>query len=966
MTRLGDLLSGSAASNPYLFAEAGNYTYFTADTPAFGREVWSTNGTAAGTKVAADISPGMKDSDVSDFFPHRGELYFAAGPRGETGQENDIELWRTTYNGGAVRIMDIAPGPTAGSQPSSFVAVGDTLYFSARVNSRYELWKAAPNGGASKVGELPSFAGDFTAVDGGFVYDVRDEMWFSDGTGVGAPIKEFDDLTYNVGFSRVGALDGEAYFSADDDGNGFDVWRTDGTAAGTVKVRNFDMTSAVPFFAGEHAGFLYFVADDGTTGRDLWRTSGTGASKVELVAGTEGASVGNFEPFAGTVVFAASTAATGRELYKLDAGGSPVIVEDTSPGAGNGLSGVPAVAGDLVYFVGDAGGLYSSDATLTATGTALVRPLGGILDVGAARGEALVFAGRDGNDGYEPWISDGTAAGTNLLRDLNTDGQSSSPGSWAALGDRVVFSAAGDGVGRELHVTDGTSAGTRLVKDLNPGAGNGFFGSGVSLALSPTRLVSSGSDGTTGGLLVSDGTSGGTQLLPTSGPSDEGVVFAGKAYYPGGTQGASLISSDGTLAGTGEVFDFDPQGSDNVHGLHTLGGSLLFNARQAGQSDGIWRLGATGDPSLVKQLPGREFIHKYSDFIRAADTSAVVGDTLYFSVKDEGYSSEQDIELWKSDGTTDGTVLVKRLGGAGGSAYGLFSAWGDQLVFTARDSNNEAGPEVWASDGTEAGTRPISAVAGFTGINDLTVFGEEVLFITDEGQGRELYATDGTPASTRLVKDINPSGSAFANVSVGRQSPRVLAAYEGHVYFAADDGSRGRELWRSDGTSAGTELFRDFQPGALEGAPSDLAVVGDSLYFGANDGTGVEPWSLSLPDTTAPSLGLVASKKQKLKNKVVVKVKAATDEAAKISLSGKASAGSKKFKLKSSSATVSANAVKTLTLVAKNAKTGEEAHQGRQEVAQGAEERRRSSRSRLRSSSPPSMRPATGPARPAP
>ena len=64
MTRLGDLLSGSAASNPYLFAEAGNYTYFTADTPALGREVWSTNGTAAGTKVAADISPGMKDSDV--------------------------------------------------------------------------------------------------------------------------------------------------------------------------------------------------------------------------------------------------------------------------------------------------------------------------------------------------------------------------------------------------------------------------------------------------------------------------------------------------------------------------------------------------------------------------------------------------------------------------------------------------------------------------------------------------------------------------------------------------------------------------------------------------------------------------------------------------------------------------------------------------------------------------------------
>ena len=73
--------------------------------------------------------------------------------------------------------------------------------------------------------------------------------------------------------------------------------------------------------------------------------------------------------------------------------------------------------------------------------------------------------------------------------------------------------------------------------------------------------------------------------------------------------------------------------------------------------------------------------------------------------------------------------------------------------------------------------------------------------------GQELWKSDGTAAGTTLVKNIRP-GSGTSS------SPRELTNVNGTLFFVADDGVTGQELWKSDGTAAGTVLVRDIHPGS--------------------------------------------------------------------------------------------------------------------------------------------------------
>ena len=119
----------------------------------------------------------------------------------------------------------------------------------------------------------------------------------------------------------------------------------------------------------------------------------------------------------------------------------------------------------------------------------------------------------------------------------------------------------------------------------------------------------------------------------------------------------------------------------------------------------------------------------------------------------------------------------------------------------------------------------------------MTDVGGIAYFLANDGtHSRELWKSDGTDAGTSLVKDINPGGGDSNIVS--------MTDVGGTLYFAADDGTHGHELWKSDGTEAGTTMVADINSGSSDSvAPEKFANLGGTVYFGANDGThGVELW----------------------------------------------------------------------------------------------------------------------------
>ena len=113
----------------------------------------------------------------------------------------------------------------------------------------------------------------------------------------------------------------------------------------------------------------------------------------------------------------------------------------------------------------------------------------------------------------------------------------------------------------------------------------------------------------------------------------------------------------------------------------------------------------------------------------------------------------------------------------------------------------------------------------------------------DRTNGQELWKSDGTAAGTILVKDIYPGYSVFAADFYG-SLPEFLCEFNGVLYFSANENVHGRELWKSDGTEAGTVMVKDINPGYSDGFPTQLANANSTqLYFVAhNENYGDHIW----------------------------------------------------------------------------------------------------------------------------
>jgi ELWxxDGT repeat protein len=272
-------------------------------------------------------------------------------------------------------------------------------------------------------------------------------------------------------------------------------------------------------------------------------------------------------------------------------------------------------------------------------------------------------------------------------------------------------------------------------------------------------------------------------------------------------------------------------GGSAIQNLTDVNGTLFFVANDGIHGFELWKSdGTTAGTVLVKDIQAGAASGSPGEMI-------AVGNTLYFWA-DDGVDGR---ELWKSDGTSSGTLLVKDISpGAGASFPGYVSSFVNAqgtLIFAANDGSH--GVELWRTDGTPGGTVMLTDIfAGAIGSSpqQLTVVGSEIFFVaTDASNGRALWKTDGSASGTVMIKDIRPG---LANPFISS-----MTEMEGVAYFAADDGISGAELWRSDGSSAGTYLVKDINSGAAWSSPSSLTAVGDTLYFSADNGVvGAELW----------------------------------------------------------------------------------------------------------------------------
>jgi ELWxxDGT repeat protein len=402
------------------------------------------------------------------------------------------------------------------------------------------------------------------------------------------------------------------------------------------------------------------------------------------------------------------------------------------------------------------------------------------------------FTANDGTHGAELWRSNGTAAGTVLVKDIDPGSAGSSPSGLTNVNGTLFFQANDGTHGVELWRSNGTAAGTRMVKDIDPG-GAGSNPSGLT--------------------------------------NVKGTLFFSANN---GVNGTELWRSNGTAAGTVMVKDIRPGAGDSFpSNLTNVNGTLFFAADDGVKGEELWRSNGTAAGTMMVRdiAPG-------SNSSVPANLTNVSG-VLFFEASD-GVAAHGVRQLWRSNGTAAGTVLVKDVDPTNTLPELIFfvANANGTLFFNAANRDNNF--ELWRATPAGGAVLVKEIAPGLTGSYPeylTNVSGTLFFSANDATHGRELWRSNGSAAGTALVKDISKgSGSSY---------PGYLTNVNGVLFFGADDGVHGRELWRSNGTAAGTALVSDIAAGSKSSYPSGLSNVNGTLFFAANDGVhGIEPWAL--------------------------------------------------------------------------------------------------------------------------
>jgi ELWxxDGT repeat protein len=478
-----DLAPGRASSDPEDLTAMNRELFFTAWTPGHGRQLWKTNGTAAGTVMLTRVV-GPDGADPQDLTVADGVLFFSARDR-----QHGRELWKSNGTAaGTTMVRDIVPGPLGSSPRDITYAVGQQL----------------PN----PPNKVLVYFSAWTPAHGR-------QLWKSNGTTAGTTMVTNVNGTAGLGPENIAPVAGTtAMFSGHDGVHGREPWVTNGTTAGTAMYEDLN-----PGPAGSDPGHItpeafivgilgqfplwYFSANDGTHGREFFVAyeGDPPADVYDINPGHAGSDPAAFESVASeTGLLAATSARKGRELFEVQQPPLPPLAGGPQPGTATKVAGVGPGRGSnpvlaptsqigltpqplpvtRTYFAGNLAGhgrqLWQADEIVSvspgegstpsfsvgsvrlvdAINPAGADPqdltsVGGTPVFGTSIGATEVFSADDGSHGRELWYSDGWKGNTHMAADINPGVDGSDPEDITVIGQTAYFTALDPTHGRELR-----------------------------------------------------------------------------------------------------------------------------------------------------------------------------------------------------------------------------------------------------------------------------------------------------------------------------------------------------------------------------------------------------------------------------------------------------------------------------------------------------------------------------------
>ncbi|MEM1180534.1 MAG: hypothetical protein AAGM22_19470 [Acidobacteriota bacterium] len=862
---VADINTRHGGSNPTTFVGTGERVFFVARRADVGNEVWTSDGTAEGTRLLFDASPGTPSglSSISNFrrLTVAEEMLFIG--------TTDDRLW-------SMPVDEFDGGP----HPLDVPGLSEVHEFLGAFGTRLV------------------FAGQ---GDGGV------EPWISDGT-VGGTYR-LADVTPGEGSSGLAGLavfEGKAYFLAENRPAGqlwrWQLWTTDGTVAGTSKVATIELGESVAGCRSQRiaatAHGVVFPAWDDESGCELWGSNGSALGTRQLIEADgdfEFSTPEDFVTVGGRVFYSrfndlwvtdGRSGGTNPLGVELDSGAAAALgtdrllfrsrgelsVSDGTPGGTRTLDidfypNHFTSLGDRVYFRGEAtvgdGELWVSDGTTSGTRLAVDLLPGdrGSHPIPTAAAGRLWLAAWTPEQGREPWVSDGTPAGTVSLGDLDSETTSGSfPRFLKPFGRRVLFDLPTElnPARNHLWLSDGTEAGTGPLQDppgLQLDAHGGltqvgdrlyFFNFAPEVGHELFSLDRDGEEPTPYDFVPGPGSSAPISMADVDGTlyfsSERGqdielwrfdgevatVIATLFSTAPDPSPGAGPGASP-SVAGPAQKNFFDFRRVQIVPWGQRMAIFVTEVARDVdpsatGTEEWLWISDGTA-AGTARVAPVRHLLAER--FSGVSTDTAALGDRLYFFSR----SSVSGLtELWSTDGTVDGTSRVLSLGGSLRETKGLL-AHGDHLYFlVGRPGEDQT---LWRSDGTAGGTAPL-----YGDVFEMHSAGGSLLLAAelDDSGGRELWRVVDEPPRLEAVADLNP-GPDDSN-------PRLFASRAGITYFAAFEPTSTLEVWRTDGTPEGTTAIGDVGAGGLGGAFWEIVAAEDRIYLSADDRVhGGELWA---------------------------------------------------------------------------------------------------------------------------